>query len=46
MKYEGKMEALHQKMKARGQRSYLSGARLIIYGRRCYYGVFSGVRYA
>ena len=46
MKYEGKMEALHQKMKARGQRSYLSGARLIISGRRCYYGVFRGVRYA
>jgi len=46
MKYEGRMEALHQRMQVRGQRSYLSGARLIIYGRRCYYGVFSGVRYA
>jgi len=33
-------------MRERGELSYLSGARLIIYGRERYYGVFSGVEYA
>ena len=46
MKYEGKMEKLEKKMRERGELSYLSGARLIVYGRERYYGVFSGVQYA
>jgi len=46
MKYEGKMEKLEKKMRERGELSYLSGARLIVYGRERYYGVFSGVEYA
>ena len=46
MKDEGKMEKLEKKMRERGELSYLSGARLIVYGRERYYGVFSGVEYA
>ena len=46
MKYEGKMEKLEEKMRERGELSYLSGARLIVYGRERYYGVFSGIEYA
>ena len=46
MKYEGKMEKLQDKMRERGELSYLSGARLIVYGRDKYYGIFSGVEYA
>ena len=46
MKYEGKMEKLQEKMRERGERSYLSGCALIVYGRGKYYGIFSGVAYA
>jgi len=45
MKYEGKMEKLQDKMREKGERSYLSGSALIIYGRDKHYGIFSGVRY-
>jgi len=33
MKYEGKMEKLQDKMREKGERSYLSGSALIVYGR-------------
>jgi len=46
MKYEGKMEKLKDKMREKGERSYLSGSALIVYGRDKYYGIFSGVKYA
>jgi hypothetical protein len=46
MKYEGKMEKLQEKMREKGERSYLSGSALIVYGRDKYYGIFSGVNYA
>ena len=46
MKYEGKMEKLEDKMREKGERSYLSGCALIVYGRDRYYGIFSGVSYA
>jgi len=46
MKYEGKMEKLQDKMREKGERSYLSGSALIVYGRDKYYGIFSGVEYA
>ncbi len=46
MKYEGKMEELKDKMREKGERSYLSGCALIVYGRDKYYGIFSGVNYA
>lgn len=46
MKYEDKMEKLKEKMREKGERSYLSGCALIIYGRDTYYGIFSGVKYA
>ena len=46
MKYEDKMEELKEKMREKGERSYLSGAALIVYGRDKYYGIFSGVNYA
>jgi len=46
MKYEGKMEKLKEKMREKGERSYLSGCALIVYGRDKYYGIFSGVNYA
>ncbi len=46
MKYENKMERLQEKMKEKGERSYLSGSALIVYGRDKYYGIFSGVNYA
>ncbi len=46
MKYEDKMEKLKEKMREKGERSYLSGAALIVYGRDKYYGIFSGVNYA
>ena len=46
MKYEGKMEKLERKMREKGERSYLSGSALIVYGRKEYYGIFSGVKYA
>jgi len=46
MKYEGKMEKLQDKMREKGERSYLSGCALIVYGRDKYYGIFSGVKYA
>lgn len=46
MKYEGKMERLQQKMREKGEPSYLSGCALIVYGRDKYYGIFSGVNYA
>jgi len=46
MKYEDKMEELKEKMKEKGERSYLSGAALVIYGRDRYYGIFSAVNYA
>ena len=45
MKYEDKMEELKEKMREKGERSYLSGCALIIYGRDKYYGIFSGVEY-
>ena len=46
MKYEDKMEKLKKKMREKGERSYLSGCALIVYGRDKYYGIFSGVNYA
>ncbi len=46
MKYEDKMERLQEKMREKGERSYLSGCALVIYGRDKYYGIFSGVSYA
>ncbi|MBE0479102.1 transposase [Candidatus Aerophobetes bacterium] len=46
MKYEDKMEKLEKKMREKGERSYLSGCALIIYGRHRYYGIFRGVEYA
>ena len=46
MKYEDKMDKLKEKMREKGERSYLSGAALIVYGRDKYYGIFSGVNYA
>jgi len=46
MKYKGKMEKLKDEMREKGERSYLSGCALIIYGRDKYYGIFSGVGYA
>jgi len=46
MKYEDKMEKLKEKMSQKGERSYLSGCALIVYGRDKYYGIFSGVNYA
>jgi len=46
MKYEDKMERLQEKMREKGERSYLSGCALIIYGRDKYYGIFSAVNYA
>jgi len=46
MKYENKMEKLKDKMREKGERSYLSGCALIVYGRDKYYGIFSGVSYA
>ena len=33
-------------MRGKGERSYLSGCALIVYGRDKYYGIFSGVNYA
>jgi len=45
MKYENKMEKLKDKMREKGERSYLSGSALIVYGRDKYYGIFSGVEY-
>jgi len=46
MKYEDKMEKLKKKMREKGERSYLSGCALIVYGRDKYYGIFSAVNYA
>ncbi len=46
MKYEDKMEKLKEKMREKGERSYLSGCALVVYGRDKYYGIFSGVNYA
>jgi hypothetical protein len=46
IKYEGKMEKLQEKMREKGERSYLSGCALIVYGRDKYYGIFSVVNYA
>jgi len=46
MKYENKMEKLKEEMREKGERSYLSGCALIVYGRDKYYGIFSGVNYA
>ncbi len=46
MKYEDKMEKLKEEMRQKGQRSYLSGCALVVYGRDKYYGIFSGVNYA
>ncbi len=46
MKYEGKMEKLKEKMREKGERSYLSGCALVVYGRDKYYGIFSAVNYA
>jgi hypothetical protein len=46
MKYEDKMEKLKKKMREKGERSYLSGCALVVYGRDKYYGIFSGVEYA
>jgi len=40
------MEKLQDKMKEKGERSYLPGSALIVYGRDKYYGTFSGVKYA
>jgi len=45
MKYENKMEKLQDKMREKGERSYLSSLSLIVYGRDKYYGIFSGVKY-
>ncbi|MQY69622.1 MAG: hypothetical protein GH145_02000, partial [Firmicutes bacterium] len=38
MKYENKMEKLKDKMREKGERSYLSGCALIVYGKDKYYG--------
>jgi len=46
MKYEDKMEKLQEKMREKGERSYLSGCALIVYARDKYYGIFSGISYA
>jgi len=46
MKYEDKMEKLKEEMREKGERSYLSGCALVIYGRDRYYGIFSAVKYA
>ena len=46
MKYEDKMERLQEKMREKGERSYLSGCALIVYGRDKYYGISSAVEYA
>ena len=46
MKYEDKMERLQEKMREKGERSYLSDCALIVYGRDKYYGIFSAVNYA
>ena len=46
MKYEGKMEKLTERMREKGERSYLSGCALIVYGRGRYYAIFSAVTYA
>ncbi len=46
MKYENKMEKLKDEMREKGERSYLSGCALVVYGRDKYYGIFSGVNYA
>jgi len=46
MKYEDKMEKLKDEMREKGERSYLSGCALVVYGRDKYYGIFSGVNYA
>ncbi len=46
LKYEDKMEKLKKKMREKGERSYLSGCALIVYGRDKYYGIFSAVKYA
>jgi len=46
MKYEDKMEKLKEKMREKGERFYLSGCALIVYGRDKYYGIFSAVNYA
>ena len=46
MKYEDKMEKLKDEMREKGERSYLSGCALIVYGRDKYYGIFSTVNYA
>jgi len=46
MKYEDKMEKLKEEMRQKGERSYLSGCALIVYGRDKYYGIFSAVNYA
>jgi len=46
MKYEGKMEELTERMREKGEGSYLSGCALIVYGRGTYYGIFSGLQYA
>ena len=40
------MEKLQDKMREKGERSYLFGSPLIVYGRDKYYGIFSGVKYA
>ena len=40
------MEKLQDKMREKGERSYLSGSALIVYGKDKYYGIFSGVKYA
>jgi len=40
------MEKLKDEMREKGERSYLSGSALIIYGREKYYGIFSGIEYA
>jgi len=45
MKYEDQMDKLQDEMRKRGERSYLSGSVLIVYGRGKYYGIFSGVEY-
>ena len=40
------MEKLKDEWREKGERSYLSGSALIIYGREKYYGIFSGIEYA
>jgi len=39
------MERLQDKMREKGEQSYLSGSALIVYGKDKYYGIFSGVEY-